>query len=138
MSQKGITESILQKLKKLGHEEWSPTKIDTRMTGGLLGRLQKYGLVKKLSIGRYIVVDSVKDIIKEYDEKVSQVLSASKAKRRGPRKPKDPNAPPRRPANHANQLVRVTPYGEDQVLIQIGRHLYLATEVALTSKKGLV
>lgn len=130
--QMGWTEKALSKINTLGKE---PFRRHAAGAGGnLLERLQRYNLVAKLDTGLWQVKAHVKDLAKEYTEIAKQAKSQRGS--RGKYKPR--NAEKVAAVNKAmpsGPSVRITPYHSGQVLIIIDKHIYLATEVALTSRK---
>lgn len=136
MIDKGFTKAAYQKIAKLMPNEFRINDLPVGSNSGMIARGIRYGVIEKVGPGRYRVVKGIDNPWEVYQEKAAGVRTATAAHARAvhhgqPAVNKDLSE-----RRRMDQVVRVTPYTEDEVLIQIGRRLYVAHEVVLASRRN--
>jgi hypothetical protein len=123
---KGIMRKALLRAKRFGKKGLPFKENDLGVYHGGIVRMRNYGIIKKNPEGEgYVLANPTVDPVLEYKQKAGQW-------RRGPRKPRESAAAkefPRQPE------ARIIHWDEGQFLIIIRGRKFLATEVAMVTRK---
>jgi hypothetical protein len=132
---KGIMRRALLRARRLNKKQGYFSSSELGVYQGGMKRMLAYNIITKNNDenGGYKLVDPKVDPVTLYMNIVAE-------KRHGPRHHGGLSAKNKvmadgnEKAQRVGPMVRITPYGETEVLIQIDRRLYLAHEVVLTTR----
>lgn len=117
---KGVTRKALKVLEEQGNQIYRPN-IVPQAAGGLFMRLMNYGLIEKVTKGRY------KNKVKDLAERYYAIVAEKKGR---PRRARELAAAKEMPQQRREIRASAMPYGRPgQYLITIGRDTFLGVKV---------